>query len=135
MHIIIFRITLLSGELRISYTLDVILLLSVPVTNYLLWMSMVGITNDWLVFLFKVVSLIKCFVSSSSRSNYRQSSSIFCLRAFRNISLGLISKKNLILAFIPELYFSILRGVRFSPRVSRMELVDFILISILFERD
>ena len=114
MHRIIYRITLLSGELRISYTLEVILLLSVPVPNSLLWMSMVGITNDWLVFLFKVVFFIKCFVSSSSRSNHRQSSSIFCLRAFRNVSLGLISNKNSILAFFPELYFSILREGRGS---------------------
>ena len=74
--------------------MELIVSFSVPVSNSLLWVSKVGLNNTWLVLSFKVVSLINFFVSSSSRSNHRQISSIFFLRAFRNVSLGLIPKKN-----------------------------------------
>ena len=60
----------LSGDVRSSYTFDVILSVSVPVPNSLLWMSKAGITNSWPVLLFNVVSLSRCFVSSSSRSSH-----------------------------------------------------------------
>ena len=94
MHRILFRSAAFSEEMQISYMLEVILSLPIPVPNSLLWMSKVGIPYSCFVLLFKVVSLINFFVSSSSRSNHRQISSIFFLRAFRNVSLGLIPKKN-----------------------------------------
>ena len=68
-------------------------------------------------------------MSSSYGSNDRQILSIFCLRAFRNVSLESISKKNPMLASFWELCFSILRKARFSWRVSRMPLVELYLDS------
>ena len=83
--------------------MELIVSFSVPVSNSLLWVSKVGLNNTWLVLSFKVVSLINFFVSSSSRSNHRQISSICFLIAFCNVSLGLIPKKNPMLASFSEL--------------------------------
>ena len=66
----------------------------VPDPNSLLWMSNTGITSSWVVLLSKDVSLIKCFVSSSSRSNQRKISSILYLSVFLKVSFELIPKKN-----------------------------------------
>ena len=99
----IFRSAALSEDVHISYMLKFIFSLPIPVPNSLLWMSKVGIPYSCLVLLFKVVSLINFFVSSSSRSNHRQISSICFLIAFCNVSLGLIPKKNPMLASFSEL--------------------------------
>ena len=73
------------------------------------------------------VSLINCFVSSSSRSNQRQISSILCLRTVLRVNLGLIPKKKPILASFCELYFSILMYARFSWRASIIPFVELYL--------
>ena len=99
----------------------------VPDPNSLLWISNTGITSSWVVLLSENVSLIKCFVSSSSRSNQRHISSILCLSAFVKVSFGLIPKTKPILASFCGLYFSILRYARFSRRVLIVPLVELYL--------
>ena len=94
----LFRSTVLSGDVRSSYTCDAIISVPVPVPNSLLWISKASITNSWLVLLFHVVSLSRCFVSLSSRSSHRLILSNLCLSTFLNVCLGLIPRKNLMLA-------------------------------------
>ena len=99
----------------------------VPDPNSLLWMSNAGITSSYVVLLSEDASLINCFVTSSSRSNQRQISSILCLSVFLKVSFGLIPKKKPMLASFCELYFSILRYAWFSRRVSIIPLVELYL--------
>ena len=51
---------------------EVIISVPVPDPNSLLWMSNAGITSSCIILLSEDDSLINCFVSSSSRSNQRQ---------------------------------------------------------------
>ena len=67
------------------------------------------------------------FVSSSSRSNQRQMSSILCLGVFLKISFGLIPRKTPMLASCGELYFSSFRYARFSRRDLIIPLVELCL--------
>ena len=120
----LFRSATLSGDVRSSNTFDVILSVPVPAPNSLLWMSKAGITNSWLVLLPNVVSQSRCFVYSSSRSSHRQISLILYLSSFLSVSLGLIPRKNPMLASFWELYFSILRKERFARSVSMITLVE-----------
>ena len=64
-----------------------------------------------------VVSRINFLVSSSSRSSQRQISSFFYI-GLRRVSIGLTPRKNPILPFFWELYFSIFRNARFVRSVS-----------------
>ena len=80
-----------------------------------------------LSFLLMVVSMMSFFVSSLSRSNQRQISSILCLSDYLKVSFGLIPRKNPMLASCWELYFSIFRYARFSRRVSIIPLVELYL--------
>ena len=118
MHRILFRMAALSGEVRISYTFDVIRSLPVPEPNSLLWMSNAGITSSCVVIDSFVVSRINVFVSSSSKSSQGQISSIFCLSALRRVSFGLTPRKNPMLASFWELNFSIFRNDKFARSVS-----------------
>ena len=93
-----FNIATLSGDVLISYTLVVILSVLVPELNSLLRITNSGITSSCVMFIPVVVSRIIFCVSSSSRSSQRQISSIFCISALRNVSLGLTPRKNPILA-------------------------------------
>ena len=61
-------------------------------------MSNTDITSSCVVLLSEGVSLINCFVSSSSRSYQRQISSILCLSTVIRVSFGLIPKKKAIIA-------------------------------------
>ena len=98
LHGILLRIAALSGDVRSSYIFDVILSLPVPDPNSLLWISKAGMTSSCVVLLSEVVSLINFCVSSSSRSNQRQISSILCFSTFLRVNFGLIPKKKPILA-------------------------------------
>ena len=98
LHSILFRKAALSGEVRISYALDVILSFLVSEPNSLLWIPNDGITSSCVVFDSIVVSRINFLVSSSSRSSQRQISSIFCFRALCRVSFGLTPRKDSILA-------------------------------------
>ena len=88
----IFRSDVLSGDVQSLYTIHVILSVPVPVPTSLLWISKVVVINSWLVLLFNVISLSRCFVSSSSRSSHMQISAILCLSAFLSVSLLLIHR-------------------------------------------
>ena len=99
----------------------------VPDPNSLLWISNAGMTNSCVILLSEDVSLINYFVSSSSRSNQRQISSILCLSTVLRVDFGLIPKKKPILASFCELHFSILMYASFSPRVSIIPFVELYL--------
>ena len=106
---------------------EVIISVPVPDPNSLLWMSNAGITSSCIILLSEDVSLIDCFVSSSSRSNQRQTLSILCLSTVLRVSFGLIPKKKPMRASFCELYFYILMYTRFSRRVSIIPFVELYL--------
>ena len=88
LHKMHFRIAALSGDVRSSYTLDVILSLPVPDPNFLLWISKAGMTNSCVILLSEEVSLVNCFVSSSSKSNQKRFHRFFVSMPFLELVLN-----------------------------------------------
>ena len=109
----------------------VVLSSSVPKPNSMMWVSKSGITLSCVVLLLDVVSLMRRFVSSSSRSIQRQISSIFYFRDFLRVDFGLIPKNNPTLTFVRDWNLIVLIQVRFLRNVSKMPLVELYFDSYL----
>ena len=109
----------------------VVLSSSVPKPNSMMWVSKSGITISCVVLLLDVVSLMRRFVSSSSRSIQRQMLSIFYFRDFLRVDFGLIPKNNPTLTFVRDWNLIILIQVRFLRNVSKMPLVELYFDSYL----